>query len=195
MKGTILAAACIALASAFGTDASQLAANTYSLEQEVAYGSAIARGLLSGYYKGMYKKTTYTPNAKCLDADTQKLVVDTFGSWGTPEFSWTNSASNIQKSILDISNWCDYDEALYTWMYFCYYSEQCLVTYMSQSIMKKVFQVTTVANDLAQLYMDGLPTPADKPADVETFADRLGSNVGKLLRYATDYDPTLYPPK
>jgi hypothetical protein len=193
MKGALIA--CLSLVAAVSASSNTLAANTFTLEQEVSYGSAMALGLLTGYEKGMYKLTTYKPNDRCLDSEFQKLVVDTFGSWGTPAFSWTNSASNIQKAILLVSNWCDYDEALYTWMYFCYYSEQCMVTYMSQSLMKKVFQVTTVANDLAQLYMDGIPTPKDTPTVVKTFADRFGSNIGKLIRYATDYDPTLYPPK
>ncbi len=164
MKGALIA--CLSLVAAVSASSNTLAANTFSLEQEVSYGSAMALGLLTGYEKGMYKMTTYKPNDRCLDSEFQKLVVDTFGSWGTPAFSWTNSASNIQKAILLVSNWCDFDEALYTWMYFCYYSEQCMVTYMSQSLMKKVFQVTTVANDLAQLYMDGIPTPKDTPTVV-----------------------------
>ena len=65
---------------------------------------------------------------------------------------------------------------------------------MVSTIMKKVFQVTTVANDFAQIFMDGgMPKLGDDAAKIVEFYDRAFQNCGKLLRYATDFDPTLYP--
>lgn len=60
--------------------------------------------------------------------------------------------------------------------------------------MKKVFQVTTVANDFVQIFMEGgMPKFGDDAAKVTDFFDRAAQNCGKLIRYATDFDPTLYP--
>ena len=64
---------------------------------------------------------------------------------------------------------------------------------MIGAIMKKVFQLTTVANDFAQIFMEGVPKITDAASVVQTFFDRIGTNMGKLLRYAVDFDPTLYP--
>ena len=62
---------------------------------------------------------------------------------------------------------------------------------MMGTLLKKVFQVTTIANDLAQVYAEGLPKESSSSNDIEDFAERLGSNVGKLLRYATEFDPNM----
>lgn len=62
---------------------------------------------------------------------------------------------------------------------------------MVQTLLKKVFQVTTIANDFAQIYMEGLPTEADSIDKIEDFGERIGMNLGKLLRYATEFDPTI----
>jgi hypothetical protein len=64
---------------------------------------------------------------------------------------------------------------------------------MIQTILKKVFQVTTVANDFAQMFGESLPKEESKPQDIEDWFDRFGSNFGKLLRYATEFDPNVIP--
>lgn len=59
--------------------------------------------------------------------------------------------------------------------------------------MKKVFQVTTVVNEV---------TPAlQKPisftsmySDIEAYFDKLGEAFGKILRYATEFDPKILTP-
>ncbi|TNV76409.1 hypothetical protein FGO68_gene5588 [Halteria grandinella] len=82
---------------------------------------------------------------------------------------------------------------MYGWLTFCYNTDNCYITYMIQALMKKVFQLTTVANDFVQIFMDGLPKRTDSALVVSSFFDRVGQNLGKVLRYATDFDPTLYP--
>lgn len=62
---------------------------------------------------------------------------------------------------------------------------------MMGTLLKKVFQVTTIANDLAQVYAEGLPNDQSSTSIIEDFSERLGSNVGKLLRYATEFDPNM----
>jgi hypothetical protein len=64
---------------------------------------------------------------------------------------------------------------------------------MIQTILKKVFQVTTVANDYAQMFGEPLPKEESKAEIIEDWFDRFGSNFGKLLRYATEFDPTIIP--
>jgi hypothetical protein len=55
--------------------------------------------------------------------------------------------------------------------------------------LKKVFQVTTVANDLATLLSSPQPASTDYTA-IQAFFEPVGNSVGKLLRYATGFDPT-----
>jgi hypothetical protein len=68
--------------------------------------------------------------------------------------------------------------------------EDCSLNTMMQTLLKKVFQVTTVANDLAQLVNGDKPGATDYVA-VQAFYLPVGNAIGKLLRYATNFDPTI----
>ena len=146
----------------------------------------------------MYKNKNYVPNAKCFDADTQSSIVD-FASFLTPQVSninWGTAIVSLQKAMLSISDWCDFDESIYGYLTFCYDSDsdQCSVTYMVGALMKKVFQLTQVATDFMQAFADGgFPTPKDTADVITAFFRRVGVNGGKVLRYATDFDPVKYP--
>ena len=63
---------------------------------------------------------------------------------------------------------------------------------MMSTLLKKIFQVTTVMNDLTQLMNEDKPAITDRTSDIERYAERFGSNVGKLLRFATEFDPNMY---
>jgi len=65
---------------------------------------------------------------------------------------------------------------------------------MFQTLLSKVFQITTVANDVVQLVVEGIPKTSATATVVEAYASRLGGDIGKVLRYGTNYDPTLFPP-
>ena len=90
-----------------------------------------------------------------------------------------------------ITDNCEYDESLYDYLTYCYEGDMCEPQNMMGTLLKKVFQVTTVANDLAQVYAEGLPSEEAPSGGIEDFGERLGSNVGKLLRYATEFDPNM----
>lgn len=94
---------------------------------------------------------------------------------------------------MQITDNCEYDEALYQYLTFCYNGENCEIQNMFSALLKKVFQVTTVVNDVVQIFVEGLVTEKDAPKKVEEFADKLGQAVGKLLRYATDFDASQVP--
>jgi hypothetical protein len=86
-----------------------------------------------------------------------------------------------------------FDESLNDYLAYCYEVEMCEPQNMIQTILKKVFQVTTVANDYAQMFGEPLPKEESKAEIIEDWFDRFGSNFGKLLRYATEFDPTIIP--
>lgn len=138
----------------------------------------------------MYKETNYKVPDACFGSETQGLLVTVFDDWGTTKFDWGMEIVNIQKALLLITDNCEYDEALYQYLTFCYEGESCDIPVMFNTLLKKVFQVTTVANDIAQVFMEGLPTEKSSKAEIENFAERVGTNVGKILRYATDFDPS-----
>ena len=158
--------------------------------QQVQYVSSIARGFIAGYEVGMYKNTNYVNPAQCFGNETQTLIVTVFSDWNNGTFNWGNEVVNIQKILLLITDWCQYDEAVYDYLTYCYNGDSCEITNMVNTLLKKIFQVTTVANDVAQVVMEGLPQVTDTPATIEAFTNRIGADVGKLLRYATDFDPT-----
>jgi hypothetical protein len=164
--------------------------STAAFNKTVAFISANARGFIQGYEIGMYKNTNYKNPDQCFGPEAQALIVGVFDDWNTPNFDWGTEIVSIQKALLMITDWCQYDEALYQYLEFCYSADACEIPNMINTLFKKVFQVTTVANDIAQVFMEGLPTQDSKVADIEQFANRVGQDVGKLLRYATDFDPT-----
>ena len=86
-----------------------------------------------------------------------------------------------------------FDESLNDWLTYCYETEMCDPANMMQTLLKKVFQVTTVANDLGQMMGEGMPSEKSRPQEIEDYFDRLGSNIGKLLRYGSEFDPNLLP--
>lgn len=166
---------------------------TKGMIQTTRFVSGCARGFISGYKRGMYKDNNYRLSAQCFGSETQYLIIDTFDLWNGKEIDWLREVVNFQKALLLITDNCEYDEALYDILSYCYDGEACEPSNMMQTLLKKVFQVTTVANDMAQLILEGVPTETDPQDKVEDFAERIGSNVGKLLRYATDFDPTKIP--
>lgn len=165
-----------------------------AIKNDVAYFSAAARGCITGYMKGMYKNTNYKVSDQCFADSTQSQLTEIVTMWGKPEQTIGDAFNKLSDSFIKISDYCDFDEALYSWLNFCYDTEQCELPNMVSTIMKKVFQVTTVANDFAQLFMEGgIPKLGDGAQKIQDFFDRAAQNVGKLLRYATDFDPTQNP--
>ena len=159
----------------------------------VRFFSHAGRGLISGYRRGMYKEINFRIDAKCLDGTTQNQIVDAMDFFGTDEFNWNTEILNIGNALNNIVDYCLFDESLNDYLAYCYEVEMCEPQNMIQTILKKVFQVTTVANDFAQMFGEALPSENTKPESIEDWFDRFGSNVGKLLRYATEFDPTIIP--
>jgi hypothetical protein len=195
---TLLTIATVAMAS----QATMLSANinfpqiiaqnsTVSWAQSTRFVSACARGFITGYRKGMYKTNNFRVDDKCFGTETQQAIVDTFNSWGAMNFDWNRELSNLMIVIRQVTDFCEYDESIYDYLTYCYQGDMCEPQNMVQTLLKKVFQVTTIANDFAQIYMEGLPTEADTINKIEDFGERVGMNIGKLLRYATEFDPTI----
>ncbi len=120
------------------------------------------------------------------------MLVESFNGFGTSAFNLGTRIFNVTSALNNIIDFCEYDESLYDFLTYCYeYEEACDPSNMMQTLMKKIFQVTTVANDFAAMMNEGLPTEKTPLPKVEEFWDRFGSNLGKLLRYATEFDPKL----
>jgi hypothetical protein len=106
----------------------------------------------------MYKTMNYKVDDKCFGPVTQTAIVQTFDDWGTPNFDWNKELNNLMTVIRQVTDFCEYDESLYDYLNYCYQGDMCEPQNMVQTLLKKVFQVTTIANDFAQIYMEGLPT-------------------------------------
>ena len=163
------------------------------LSKHIRFVSHAGRGLISGYRRGMYKDINFRIDSKCLDAAAQQQIVEVFDIFGTKDFDWNNEILAFGNAMNNIVDYCLFDESLNDYLAYCYEVEMCEPQNMIQTILKKVFQVTTVANDFAQMFGDGIPKENAKSDVIEDWFDRFGSNVGKLLRYATEFDPNIIP--
>ena len=141
----------------------------------------------------MYKEINFRINPQCLDGDTQAYLVDGLENIGF-KTDLKTEILNIGTALENIVDNCMYDECLNDWLTYCYEMEDaCEPTNMMQTLLKKVFQVTTVANDFGQQFGEGIPTEEMKPQVIEDWFDRFGSNFGKLVRYASEFDPNILP--
>ncbi len=116
---------------------------------QVRYFSALARGFIQGYRRGMYKDINYRVANNCFDKTTQTALTSVLDGASSLNFDWNSQLSNLITSIKAITDYCEYDESLYDYLTFCYEGEQCEPQNMMGTLLKKVFQVTTIANDLA----------------------------------------------
>ena len=64
---------------------------------------------------------------------------------------------------------------------------------MIQTILIKIFRVMTASYDFTLIFGESVKKENSKLQDIEDWFDRLGSNFGKLLRYANDFDPKVIP--
>ena len=172
---------------------SQQNGDAVKLARQIKFMSHAGRGLIAGYRRGMYKDINFKVDPKCLDGVTQKYIVDAFDIFGQSGFDWNTEILAIGTALNNIVDFCYFDESLNDYLTYCYEVEMCEPQNMIQTILKKVFQVTTVANDFAQMFGESLPKEETKPQDIEDWFDRFGSNFGKLLRYATEFDPNVIP--
>ena len=167
-------------------------ANSTSAD-EVRYFSGLARGFIQGYRRGMYKENNYRVAKECFDAPTQKAMVSILDTWNGYTIDWSGEMLNLLITFKNVNDWCEYDESLYDYMSYCFDNgDMCNPELMMGTLLKKVFQVTTVANDIAQLMAEPKPQKTDKISYIEGYGERVGSNFGKLLRYATEFDPSMY---
>jgi hypothetical protein len=137
----------------------------------------------------LYKRTNYKINEACLGDDmvdsTHNLVVQ----YQEGTFDLADDWAEVSSLSLYFTKYCEYDEILYDLSVWCT-TYDCTFQYMGQNLLKKVFQVTTVANHMAEVLMGDYPESTDFDA-VEEYWANIGEDVGKLLRYATDFDYTL----
>lgn len=171
-------------------DIPQVAQNaTTSWAPQVRYLSALARGFIQGYRRGMYKDNNYRVANNCFDQSTQNAFTSVLDASSKLSFDWNTQLSNLIYTLKSVTDNCEYDESLYDYLTYCYEGDMCEPQNMMGTLLKKVFQVTTIANDLAQVYAEGLPNETSSTGILEDFGERMGANVGKLLRYATEFDP------
>ena len=157
-------------------------------ELKLRHDFAAMRGLIDGYYEGMYRRPKYAVKKECLDDKAVKDVLVIQNATTQKGFS----AETIIVPMADLwfmyIQYCEFDDALYDYAVWCD-TNDCTAKYMGQALLKKVFQVTTVANELAAQIAEEKPLETDYKA-IESYFLKMGSAVGKLLRYATDFDPT-----
>ena len=57
---------------------------------EVRYVSALARGFIQGYRRGMYKDNNYRVSNNCFDKTTQTAITSILDGYSTFNFEWNS---------------------------------------------------------------------------------------------------------
>lgn len=125
--------------------------------------SAFMKGLIDGYYRGMYKNPSYTVDAQCLGEQTIKDLSIMNDAYDTGNFTIQNVLVPLQECVYLFIKHCEFDDALFDLFKWCS-NNDCSFNTMLQTLLKKVFQVTTVANDLAQMVTAEKPKKEDYAA-------------------------------
>ena len=132
------------------TDMPQLNQNaTTSWAPQVRYLSSLARGFIQGYRRGMYKDNNYRVSNNCFDQSTQIAFTSVLDASSKMTFDWNTQLSNLIYTLKSVTDNCEYDESLYDYLTYCYEGDMCEPQNMMGTLLKKIFQVTTIANDLA----------------------------------------------
>eukprot|EP00347_Sterkiella_histriomuscorum_P011585 403371892 len=160
-------------------------------DEVLAYrtNAAIMKGVIDGYYRGMYKQPNYVVNGECLGEKTIQDLSIINTAYDSGNFSFGNVAVPFQEVVYLFIKHCEFDDALFDFFKWCT-NNDCSFNTMLQTLLKKVFQVTTVANDLAQKVTSEKPKSNDYVKLQEFYLD-IGVAFGKILRYATNFDATL----
>ena len=178
----------IALLAILSLATSANAAQEDAIDHSVNFTFAVLKGYITGYYKGMYKKTNYNLDTECFGEQMASDALKLLGDAETSTVDWVQDLVTLQQLSLYFVKYCDFDDALYDITKYCTdFEKRCEVIQMSQVLLKKMFQVTTVANHAAEMMMSGLPESTDYTAVFE-FTEGIGSDFGKLIRYATDFE-------
>ncbi len=82
---------------------------------------------------------------------------------------------------------CRFNDAVYKYMKYCYQNYQCRPYTMYQTLVSKVFQLSSIASSLASQVADSIPSLTDTPQSVEAYASEIGIDIGKILRLANNY--------
>ena len=57
---------------------------------QVRYFSALARGFIQGYRRGMYKDNNYRVSNNCFDKTTQNSITSVLDGYSTFNFDWNS---------------------------------------------------------------------------------------------------------
>jgi hypothetical protein len=116
---------------------------------QVRYFSSLARGFIQGYRRGMYKDNNYRVANNCYDKQTQTAITTVLDGVSVLTPDWNSQVTNIIFALKTVTDNCEFDESLYDYLTYCYEGDMCEPQNMMGTLLKKVFQVTTIANDLA----------------------------------------------
>ncbi len=102
-----------------------------------------------------------------------------------------NYLAEINEVVFLFARHCHFDDAFYDLFVWCD-EHDCSFEYIGQALLKKVFQVTTVGNDLVQLIKGNHPERSDY-VETEEYWAKISVAFGKLLRWSLDFDPKEIP--
>ncbi|CDW75292.1 UNKNOWN [Stylonychia lemnae] len=157
-----------------------------AFEAKVKSNFAIMKGLIDGYYEGMYKNASYTTQKECLADDSVSSMLIIKKSYDLGNFNLTNVVVPVHQLAYNFIKFCEFDDALYD-MYMWCSKNDCSLATSGNTLLKKIFQVTTVANDVAQ-NLNGPKPDVNDYAAITEFWRKFALSIGKLSRYATGFD-------
>ena len=102
------------------------------------YYFSILRGGITGYEKGMYKKTNYAVQSNCLSTTMVNSMHSLYSQYAEGSFDIMSDYTEVMTLLNYLTKYCEFDEALYDLTKWCV-DKDCSFSYMGQSLLKKVF--------------------------------------------------------
>ena len=116
---------------------------------------------MTGYYRGMYKSNTYNVNQNCLGTQMLNSVVDLRSAVLSGDPSKTvNAGLQGYQLYYYFLKFCDFDDTIDDMLQWCF-TQDCSPQYIGETLLKKVFNVTAIFNNLAQFAMQDQPKEND----------------------------------
>ena len=106
----------------------------------------------------------------------------------------TTILTQFENLCYDFIKYCQFDDALYDFIQWCsLFPTDCSITGMGQNGLQRIFQITTLINDLAAMWQAGFDFTNFQSIS-KTFT-QFGQYTGQLARYLTNFNPALLPKK
>eukprot|EP00347_Sterkiella_histriomuscorum_P008142 403346219 len=146
--------------------------------------TAILRGSVSGFIKGLYKQTNYKVSDDCLGENTiEDLKMLQQSLQQSSILSGLVHLEQLEKSVLQN---CKVNEVALDLFKWCT-TQDCSLDSMINNLLSNVLHLVAVGNELVA-NIHAMKPEETAYGDLQNFYALIGTNVGQIVRFATSFN-------